>query len=167
MPLSRLVPTRPVVAVAVLVLGGACSSEPANPTLSSTTTALAGPSTATDPKINATVTFANEVYEFTAECYLPGDGNVDVAGSGFDQTGQPTELLIRRAPARPYVGIRAGGSLLEPALDAELIFTIEAGIVQAEAVEFVRDLDLNSGEGTPVGPATIAVTCTTYTDGSP
>lgn len=145
-----------------------CSSDSGSPVVatgqSTTSTTAIGEQLST----NGTIEIEGTSYPFMATCYLPGDGNIEVTGAGHDPaTGAPVDLLLRNIPAQPYFGMRIAGRMIEASLDSELTFTVDEGRLAATEVEFVRDLDLLSGEGESLGSGRIDVQCDSYVEGSP
>jgi len=157
------------VAVAALLVAAAACASSADPVTVDTTTTVAGPSTTISADAtpvhdsSATVVIADQTWEFAATCALPGEDEVIVWGTGEDpETGRPAELLLEASAAAPYVGISAGGRLLEAAIDGPLVLTIDAGTVTGDGIQFVADADIETGQGTPVGDGSVLVECLSY-----
>lgn len=120
------------------------------------------------PAHNGQMQIGDTSFGFAAQCYLPGNGNITVTGAGVDaDTGLPIDLLLRNIPARPYIGVRTAGRLIEADLAAPLTFVVDEGKVSADNVTFVQDLDLLSGVGKPAGSGSVEVQCDRYIDGEP
>lgn len=153
--------------LAVIAIGCASSDGPTTVAVDPTTS-TAPPTTAPDVTAPghdsvATVVIADQTWEFDASCALPGEGEVIVWGTGEDpETGRPAELLLEASAAAPYVGISAGGRLLEAALDGPLVLTVDAGTVRGDDITFVADADIETGEGTPAGQGSVLVECAGY-----
>ena len=154
---------------AALVLAGvpaACAADDSPDDTVASTVESTAPSG--EPASNGQLQIGDTTFAFDAICYLPGNGNITVTGAGVDaDTGLPIDLLLRNIPARPYIGIRTAGRLIEADLAAPLTFVVDEGKLWADDVTFVQNLDLLSGVGEPAGSGSVEVQCDRYIDGGP
>lgn len=105
-------------------------------------------------------------YDLVFSCVDRGAGEVLAVGIGRDINNKPVEAFVQAFLAEPYIGLLVGDGdeqvLFEPRLGAPLVFTFEGDIVRFDTVDFVSDLDLNSGEFTPAGIGSVVVECRSY-----
>lgn len=114
----------------------------------------------------------------------PPDGAAAADGSERDEAPRETRILVQAFLADSYVGVTVVGDeaaadgandatadradeLYEASLDNPLDLILEDDVIQAEGIQFVRDLDLASGGGTPAGDGSLHVTCGGYERGEP
>lgn len=105
-------------------------------------------------------------YDLVFSCVDRGAGEVLAVGIGRDINDKPVEAFVQAFVAEPYIGVLVGGAgeqvLFEPRLGVPLDFSFEYDIVRFDSVDFVSDLDLNSGEFTPAGIGSVVVECRSY-----
>lgn len=166
-------------AACVLLVAGACSvdagsSDADRPTTSTTTTTVAETATeaptTTLPASTGIVEVAGETYEFAADCYAPGVGEVLATGLTTTDDGARVEVYVQAFLGQPYLGISVIGdttTVYEAAVDRPLdIFHID-DIIRADDIALVTDLDLETGIGTDAGVGTIVVECRSYAEAFP
>ncbi len=107
---------------------------------------------------------SDTVFNFAATCYAPDPDQILVLGAAKDpSTGELLELYLQAFVADPYIGVRLGdGTLVESALDGPLDIYHQDDIVKASSVRFVRELDLDTGEGQEVGLGEVEAMCSEY-----
>ena len=144
----------------------------------------------------ARVTIGTRTFDFVVDCYDVGAGSVVVVGDGTEPPGgtasaegsdgddappRETRILVQAFLADSYIGVTvvndepdADGAtagtadeLYEASLDNPLDLMLEDDVIQAEGIAFVRDLDLETGGGTPAGDGSLHVTCGGYERGTP
>ena len=116
------------------------------------------------PRSEGTAEIGGSRYEFAVTCLDLGAGDVLVIGAGDDPTtGGLVELYVEAFLVDPYVGLRlADGTRIEPSLDSPLDLYVQDDVIRASAIRFVRDLDLDTGEGTEVGFGEFEIHCHSY-----
>ena len=103
-------------------------------------------------------------YDFEVTCEEQGAAELLVLGVGSDPGSDGVvELYVQSSLGDPYVGLKLpDDTLLEPALDSQLDFYLQDDVIRASAIRFVRDLDLETGEGTEVGFGSFEIHCLSY-----
>ena len=85
---------------------------------------------------------------------------------GADVNGLPVVGYVRAFLGAPYVALQVGEGpeavLFEPRLEGTLPFDLTDVGVTFEEVDFVTELDLESGEFTPAGIGSVYVACLDY-----
>jgi hypothetical protein len=168
------------VIVIVLVLASACSVQtgstgptataPAPSIPAGTTEALVeSPTTSTTEapeSSTATILIGPARYDLTAICAAGGAGEVEVSVSGSDVNGLRVVGYIRAFLGAPYVSLQVGEGdaavLFEPRLEGVLPFDLTGRGVEFPEVDFVTELDLDTGEFVPAGLGSVEVACRTY-----
>lgn len=104
------------------------------------------------------------VYELEVDCYAPDTGDVLVVGAGPDpDSGGLVEVYIQAYPDAPYIGMRVGnGDLIESSFDGPLDIYLQDDVIQASAIHFVSDLDLETGQGVAAGLGELQIHCGHY-----
>jgi hypothetical protein len=137
----------------------AASAETTGATVATTTTRP-------PPASEGFIRIADTVYELTVTCYATGAGEVLAIGVGTaPDTGEPVEAFVQAYLGSPYVGMRIGsgeGELIESSLDGSLDLYLRDDKIEASAIRFVRDLDLETGAGESVGVGQIEIDCLHY-----
>lgn len=166
-------PMRRVV-VLVLFVVAACTVEDgptgqAAPTTlppASPTTSLGTTTTAPEDASTATILIGPARYDLTAVCASGGAGEVEVSLVGVDVNGLPVVGYVRAFLREPYVSLQVGEGetavLFEPRLEGVLPFELTDGGLEFPEVEFVTELDLESGEFVPAGVGSVEVECRSY-----
>ena len=148
-------------AVTAAVLAPACSSDDAvgdapPPSVTVELDVQAAPST-------GTLRMSGATYELAAACYT-SDAGVRAVGVGLE-SGERVEVYVQTDADAPYLGIRLpDGALVEPALDETLDFYVQDDVIRASAIRLARDLDLETGRGTPMGFGEVEFRCSRYED---
>ncbi|MDW3220188.1 MAG: hypothetical protein R8F63_16370 [Acidimicrobiales bacterium] len=162
------------VLVVVGMLAAACSvnQDPASDagppsTVASTTTEITNTTTTEPPpRSSALVRIGPARYEFDAVCAAGGAGEIEVAVTGEDVNGLPVIGYVRAFLGEPYVslqvGVGADAVLFEPRLEGTLPFELTDDGVTFPEVDFVTDLDLETGEFTPAGIGAVDVACVDF-----
>lgn len=158
----------PFLVCAVVGILGGCSVQDGpigerapTTTRASTTTA----STTSVPALlsSAMIEIGPASYELDAVCAAGGAGEVEVAVDGVDINGRRVIGLIRAFLGEPYVGLQVGeganAKLFEPRLEGVLTFELDDNILQFDEVDFVTELDLETGEFVPAGLGSVTVDC--------
>jgi hypothetical protein len=118
------------------------------------------------PSSEGFIRIGDTVYELTVTCYATGAGEVLAIGVGTaPDTGEPVEAFVQAYLGSPYVGMRIGsgeGELIESSLDGSLDLYLRDDKIEASAIRFVRDLDLETGAGESVGVGQIEIACLHY-----
>lgn len=121
-----------------------------------------------------TLRMSGTTYDLSAACYRPepsgnlwldaSDAGVRVVGLGAGPApGETIEVYVQTDADAPYLGIRLpDGVLVEPALEETLDFDVEDDVIRASAVRLARDLDLETGQGTPMGFGDVEIRCSGY-----
>lgn len=116
----------------------------------------------TDPS-EGTLRMSGATYDLTAACYASDSGVRAVGLGGGSVPGEMIEVYVQTDADAPYLGIRLpDGALVEPALDETLDFDLEDDVIRASAVRLARDLDLETGQGTPAGFGDVEIRCAGY-----
>ena len=165
------------VTLIVLLLAAACSVQTgspdgASPTSSTTrsTEAIEEPTTtstteAVEPS-TATILIGPARYDLAAICAAGGAGEVEVSVSGTDVNGLRVIGYIRAFLGAPYVSLQVGEGdaavLFEPRLEGVLPFELTGRGVEFPEVDFVTELDLETGEFVPAGVGSVEVDCRSY-----
>ena len=166
-------PMRLIVACAAVLWISACTSSDDGALPATTTTTAAAPEsiqgwTVPRPALasNGTVTVGDQTYGLAVACYDVGAGEVLVLGTGPDPAsddGGRVELYLRAYLGNPYFGLRlSDGSMIESSLDGPMELYVQHDTIRASALRLVTDLDLDTGESTPVGFGAIEITCSDY-----
>ncbi|CAB4826524.1 MAG: hypothetical protein F2754_05275 [Actinobacteria bacterium] len=119
---------------------------------------------------NGTIVIGTNTYVFVMTCYSPGTGAVVAVGAGIDPvSGHSTRALVQAFFDDPYVGVTVGDkeSVFEPTLAEPVDLSFADNVVSGNAIQFVRNLDLASRVGEPVGTGSVTVTCSSYNAGLP
>jgi hypothetical protein len=130
----------------------------------------------------ASVTIADVTYGFEATCYDAGAGSVIAVGTGsVPVTGteevRESRVFVQAFLGDPYVGVTIAVTdpedgavreeVFEAAIDESFDLLLEDDVIAADAIEFVRNMDLTSGQGEPAGQGSVRVTCGGYEQGAP
>jgi hypothetical protein len=130
----------------------------------------------------ARVTIDATAYDFEVTCYDAGAGSVVAVGTGLvadEATGveRSSRVYVQAFLGDPYVGVTLelpagdGGEsreeVFEAALDESFDLLLEDDVIQADDIEFVRNLDLTSGAAEAAGTGSVHVTCSEYEQGVP
>jgi hypothetical protein len=162
------------VALLVIVLASACSVQTASSegapvrTSSTTTSTMTTPSTslAAADGSTAVILIGPARYDLDAVCAAGGAGEVEVSLAGRDVNGEPVVGYVRAFLGEPYVSLLVGEGdeavLFEPRLEGVLPFELTDRGVQFPEVDFVSELDLESGEFEPAGLGSVEVDCRSY-----
>ncbi len=153
-----------VVGVVCAVLGAACAGGASKPSLDASSPG------STLAALNGTVVIGDTTYEFTMTCYAPGAGSVVAIGTGTEPgTGRSTRALVQAFFRDPYVGVTVGDNeiVYEPSLDEPIDLVYQDDVVRGAAIQFVKNLDLQSRLGADAGLGAVTVTCSNYRSGLP
>lgn len=135
-------------------------------TTSATTVPVTSTPEDTTPDSTALVSIGPAEYALDAICALDEGGDVEVSVSGTDVNGLAVIGYIQAIPGRPYVSLQVGTGaeavLFEPRLEAVLRFDSGVDGVAFHNVDFVTELDLETGEFVPAGRGSVEVECLTY-----
>lgn len=116
-----------------------------------------------------TIDAASYVLEF--RCFAPPDGTVSAIGVGEGGDGINIEAFVELDPDASYVGLRFdeadSSTWVESALDAPLDVFVEDGRIVADSVQFVKDINLETGEGTWVGAGHVDIVCDGFETSAP
>ncbi len=116
-----------------------------------------------------TVTVGDQTYEVDVTCYDVGAAELLLLGGGPDPAatdGGRVELYVRSFLGAPYFGLRlSDGTLVESELDAPLELYLQDDVVRASALRLVSNLDLSTGEATPMGFGALEIRCADYVSG--
>ncbi|HEX7095436.1 MAG TPA: hypothetical protein VF183_06105 [Acidimicrobiales bacterium] len=133
----------------------------------------------------ARVTIGARTFDFVVDCYDVGAGAVVVVGEGKEPRRhspegelpeRDTRIFVQAFLRDSYVGVSvlededAGtpAELYEASLDGPLDLILEDDVIEADAISFVRGIDLEQGGGgEPAGDGTLRVTCGRYELGDP
>jgi hypothetical protein len=134
----------------------------------------------------AQVTIDGVAYDFVVDCYDAGAGSVVVVGAGEepdaavaedvegDGERSETHILVQAYLGDSYLGVTVEPDhegepevVYEASLDDELDLVLESDVIEADAITFVRNLDLATGDGATVGGGSLRVTCGGYEAGTP
>ena len=108
----------------------------------------------------ATLVIGDVTYALDVACYTTGDDLTAVGAGTDDTTGEQFKALIR-GPASAYVGLMFGDDEYIYEADAKMPLTIErdGDRLTGTDISFVRDIDLGSADGSPVGVGSVRVEC--------
>ena len=116
-----------------------------------------------DDPSEGTLRMSGATYDLAAACYASDSGVRAVGLGGGSAPGEMIEVYVQTDADAPYLGIRLpDGALVEPALDETLDFDLEDDVIRASAVRLARDLDLETGQGTPAGFGDVEIRCSGY-----
>ncbi len=105
-------------------------------------------------------------YDLVFTCVDGGAGEILAVGVGRDVNNKPVEAFVQAFVGEPYVGLKVGDEgeevLFEPRLGVLLDFTFGHDIVRFDNVDFVTDLNIDTGEYTPAGIGSVVVECWSY-----
>lgn len=161
-------------ALIVIVVASACSvqtgSSEGPPERPSSTTSAAAPTTGSTTTLvdgsTAVILIGPARYDLRAVCAAGGAGEVEVSLAGEDVNGKKVVGYIRAFLGEPYVSLLVGEGdeavLFEPRLEGILPFELTDRGVQFPEVDFVSELDLETGEFQPAGIGSVEVDCRSY-----
>src|SRR5262245_50098493 len=130
----------------------------------------------------ARVTIGDDGYDFEVTCYDAGAGSVVAVGTGtvvdpVSGEERGSRVLVQAFLGDPYVGVTleqpgadgedAPAEVFEAALDDSFDLLLENNIIQADGIEFVRGLDLDTGAAESAGTGSVRVTCNDFEQGMP
>ena len=122
--------------------------------------------TATIPHSVGLVRVGPSTYDLVFTCVDGGAGEILAVGVGRDVNNKPVEAFVQAFVGEPYVGLKVGDEgeevLFEPRLGVLLDFTFGHDIVRFDNVDFVTDLNIDTGEYTPAGIGSVVVECRSY-----
>ncbi len=153
-----------VVGVLSAVLVTACAGGASKPSLEASSPG------STSAALNGTVVIGDTTFEFAMTCYAPGAGSVVAVGKGTEPgTGRSTRVLVQAFFGDPYVGVTVGDNeiVYEPSLDEPIDLVYQDDVVRGGAIQFVKNLDLQSRLGDVAGLGAVTVTCNNYRSGLP
>lgn len=105
-------------------------------------------------------------YDLVFTCIDGGDGEILAVGVGRDVNNKPVEAFVQAFVTEPYIGLEVGQAgekvRFEPRLGVPLSFTFDHDIVRFDNVDFVTDLNIETGEFTPAGIGSVVVECRSY-----
>lgn len=105
-------------------------------------------------------------YDLVFTCVDGGAGEILAAGAGRDVNNKPVHAFVQAYIGEPYIGLEVGEEgeevLFEPRLGVLLDFTFEHDIIRFDNVDFVTELDFETGEYTPAGIGSVVVECRSY-----
>ena len=105
-------------------------------------------------------------YDLVFTCVDGGAGEILAVGVGRDVNNKPVHAFVQAFVGEPYVGLKVGDEgeevLFEPRLGVLLDFTFGHDIVRFDNVDFVTDLNIDTGEYTPAGIGSVVVECRSY-----
>ncbi len=105
-------------------------------------------------------------YDLVFTCVDGGAGEILAAGVGRDVNNKPVHAFVQAYVGEPYVGLEVGEEgeevLFEPRLGVLLDFTFEHDIIRFDNVDFVTELNIETGEYTPAGIGSVVVECRSY-----
>jgi hypothetical protein len=161
----------------LFVLGSACSVQdgpgaeaaPAAPSTTTPTTTVVAESSTTTVAVEpstATILIGPARYDLTAVCAAGGAGEIEVGLTGHDVNGIRVVGYVRAFLGEPYVSLQVGEGadavLFEPRLEGVLTFEPTSDGVEFPEVDFVTDLDLETGAFVPAGIGSVEVDCPVY-----
>lgn len=160
--------------VALAVTGCSVTDEPNLGTPPTTTTTVATTSTSTTttlPPSVGLVRIGPSAYDLTFTCIAPGAGEILAVGLGTDVNGRRVESYVQAYVGEPFVGVVVGEGdnavRFEPRIDRRLEFDLVDDVLRFDDVDFVSDLDLETGEFTPAGVGSVVVECRSYEEELP
>ena len=149
----------------ILVWAAACSDgetageDPAGTTSVPTTTEVSAQATPS----TGTLRLGGADYELTVNCYTSATGVRAVGIGTSPESGDRVEIYVQTDPDAPYLGITlADGTPVDPALDETLDFHLQDDIIRASAIRLARDLNLETGQGEPMGFGDVEIRCSSY-----
>lgn len=158
-----------IVAASAVVGGCSVQDGPTGqraPTTTRTTTTTESTTTTGPPLSSAVVEIGPARYELDAICAAGGASEVEVAVEGLDVNGKRVVGLIRGFEAEPYIGLEVGEGdeavLFEPRLEGVLPFEFVGDRLEFPEVDFVTELDLETGAFVPAGLGSASVECRSY-----
>lgn len=105
-------------------------------------------------------------YDLVFTCVDGGAGEILAVGVGRDVNNKPVQAFVQAFLAEPYIGLEVGEQVekvrFEPRLGVPLGFTFNHDIVRFDNVDFVTDLNIDTGEFTPAGIGSVVVECRSY-----
>ena len=105
-------------------------------------------------------------YDLVFTCVDGGAGEILAVGVGRDVNNKPVHAFVQAFVGEPYIGVEVGdpGEVVrfEPRLGVLLNFTFHLDIVRFDNVDFVTDLNVETGEYTPAGIGSVVVECRSY-----
>ncbi len=105
-------------------------------------------------------------YDLVFTCVDGGAGEILAVGVGRDVNNKPVHAFVQAFVAEPYIGVEVGEQgetvRFEPRLGVLLDFTFDHDIVRFDDVDFVTDLNIETGEFTPAGIGSVVVECRSY-----
>ena len=126
---------------------------------------------ATAPRSVGLVRIGPAAYDLTFTCVDRGAAEVLAVGVGTDVNNKPVQAFVQAFVGEPYIGVSVGDGddrvLFEPRLGVLLDFTFDHDVVRFDAVDFVTELDFETGEYTPAGLGSAVVECRSYETGNP
>jgi hypothetical protein len=167
-------PMRFLLVAAAVVVASACSVETGAPegpperTPTTEPTTTASETTTVDPGDGSTavVNIGPARYDLSAICATGGAGEVEVSVAGEDVNGLPVVGYIRAFLGEPYVSLQVGAGedavLFEPRLEGVLPFDLTETGVEFTEIDFVTQLDLETGDFVPAGVGSVEVDCRSY-----
>ncbi|MCQ3808479.1 MAG: hypothetical protein OXB92_04220 [Acidimicrobiaceae bacterium] len=124
------------------------------------------PAETTIPQSVGLVRIGPSAYNLVFTCVDRGAGEILAVGVGRDVNNKPVEAFVQAFVAEPYIGVEVGDPdetvRFEPRLGALLDFTFDHDIVRFDEVDFVTDLDIETGDFTPAGIGSVVVECRSY-----
>lgn len=155
--------------------GNGAASRPSTtaPATASTTPGSGGGA----PDENATedstayVEIAGTAYSLAAACHAAGAGEVVITALTEGLTEPRVELYVQAFLGEPYVGVTVTTgdttTTYEPGLGVPLAIAQQGDVYRVDDVEFVADLDLDTGDGASITSGTVVVECRSYAVGLP
>jgi hypothetical protein len=125
----------------------------------------------------ARVAIGADTYDFEVTCYDAGAGSVLAIGTGtvWDPAAQlerRSRVFVQAFLGDPYIGVTvelpgddeqvAHEEVFEAAIDESFDLLLEDDVIQADDIEFVRNLDLTNGVSESVGTGSVHVTCNDF-----
>jgi hypothetical protein len=114
----------------------------------------------------ATLVVGDVTYALNVACYAAGD-DLTAVGVGTDTASGKSVKGLIRGPARAYIGLMFGDDDYIYEADAKVPLTIQrdGNRLVGGAIAFVRNIDLASADGAPVGVGSVLVECSSTTEG--
>ncbi len=120
----------------------------------------------TIPRSVGLVRIGPSAYDLVFTCVDGGAGEILAVGVGRDINDKPVQAFVQAFVAEPYVGVEVGEQddnvRFEPRLGGLLDFTFDHDIVRFDNVDFVSDLNIETGAFTPAGIGSVVVECRSY-----
>lgn len=105
-------------------------------------------------------------YDLVFTCVDGGAGEIFAAGVGRDVNDKPVHAFVQANVGEPYIGLEVGEEgekvLFEPRLGVLLDFNFDHDIIRFDNVDFVTELNIETGEYTPAGIGSVVVECRSY-----